>query len=141
MKNLGEPGPSANSEQQNTRNKIEHLPGFDVVLNLNYPSSEDLDTILAILRHRNGDEFKNATTLDLTLKLSQIKSLSEPNGVKRFFVKAKADAKHQVDFLRGRRFEDPLSGRARDDFGNKKKTSWKGGLSRNNEVHLRAHLL
>ncbi|MFA5791878.1 MAG: hypothetical protein WC884_02480 [Candidatus Paceibacterota bacterium] len=125
METMGNSKPAI---EANKTYRIEHLPGLDVVENLNYPNQEDQDVILKILRNNRLGE--GSYMGDLLLKIFSIR---DSVGYKCFYVKIKRESKKQVDFRKGRATRDPINFNLRHDFDKKARYALVGVL---NEIIL-----
>ena len=74
-----------NLEKQ-TNYRIEHFPGLDVVVNIDYGEKEDMDSILKIVRSCISGEIVNTEEV-----LNKLKNLKNRKG-KIFFIKQKHEA-------------------------------------------------
>jgi len=114
--------PTAEIKTQRTY-RIEHFPGLDVILNLNYSNLEDLGVILGILRNNQlGENFS------MDELRSKVLSLTDGNN-RRFFIKIKDESQAQVDFIRGRTIYDPIRVSVTNDFNSKSRYARAGTLS------------
>ena len=101
--------PGALEEQRSY--KIEHLPGFDVVVNLDYPRKEDQDKVLEILRQNQAIK-----SLGVYNFLDKITNIRDGSGKFCFFLKPKKFLQKNVDFILGRTQEDPVNAVAAQDL-------------------------
>ncbi len=93
--------------------KIEHLPGVDVVLNLDYPSPKDRDLVLEIIKH----EIAQKNPVDFDVLLEKIRQVKDSDTRARFYVKdKKGGTKEHIDFARGRSKINPINPTFRSDF-------------------------
>ena len=91
-------------QQERKTYRIEHLPGIDVVISLNYSDKQDQRDILDILRSGMAANKKLEDIIE------QIGELENSDGGNRFFVKWKGLASQEsVDFILGRTDVDPLT--------------------------------
>lgn len=73
--------------------RIEHLPGLDVVENLDYPEKKDRGDILELLR--SNPLGKNLGLKGLSKKVQNLKQ----GGNRRFFIKTKSNPAIMVDYI------------------------------------------
>lgn len=109
--------------------RIEHLPGFDVVVNLDYSDKEEARELLEIIkRNPMGQDFSASNSWQNLLQFKL-------EGSDRFFVKTKkADyIKWQVDFIRDRTAADPLNDESKKDFDKESRNARVGVM---NEILL-----
>ena len=102
MKSL-EPGFPKN---EHTNFKVEHLPNFDVILNLDYPDKDELDQVLNFLKE---PEDPNTPVSDLYDKFVVFQNLMDGEGKLLFFPKLKTIRHSNVDFILGRHHYDVLN--------------------------------
>jgi hypothetical protein len=76
--------------------RIEHLPGLDVIENLDYPEKKDRDDILGLLR--SNPLGKNLGFEGLSRKIQNLKQ----DGNRCFFVKTKGNPTIMVDYILNR---------------------------------------
>lgn len=122
-------------EQKNY--KIEHLPGLDVVLNLNYPNQKDIETILTILkekpvveRPKSKNELFYRTSNEFSDKVDKLEELKDNDTTPRFHLKFKTgSAQDDVDFILGRGDIDPINHSVRKDFDNRARYAFVGILN------------
>lgn len=82
--------------------KIEHLPGFDVILNLDYPYPKELERIVAMLKSDPNGEYTPYYNSRIDVEGSD----------KAYFLKYKyfsGNNNRNLDFIRGRINHDPLA--------------------------------
>lgn len=109
--------------------RVEHIPGLDIVVNLDCEDKESIEYLLTKLKENKlkEDSWDKEGVYIKTL-LGEISTFQD-GGTRPFFVKTKKSIGEQVDFIRGRESEDYLNPIIRYDFDKKSRYAMAGIVS------------
>jgi len=112
--------------------RIEHLPGLDVVLNLDHPDQRRVLFLLAFLKRYSNGKTGDEKLFDFDL-LTEGSQFVDEDGEQLFFFSKKRYLQINVDFILGRIKKDPLGQGPASDIDTKGRYALESVL---NEISL-----